>query len=221
MTRFKRLCTFCHRLVARLALLPKPYCLRLVAIFRHDNMAFRRMARRSLWLIITRNANTAQSRVFRQYSSLFLFRWLLCRFCRRFECFRSRRSLAAWLPHRFTRTSLNPLPFGVNVGIKPLLRSRHYFLAFDMHLPLRAHATGVGQPLQGLNLGAAPIFLPYAIKTSYVETTISHYAIPRKFLLSSPLHVLIGPDRAIAASDAIVKQTASAKSGERSPRRLI
>jgi hypothetical protein len=78
-----------------------------------------------------------------------------------------------------------------------------------------------------LNFGAAaiffmpPIFLPYAIKTSYVAPTISHYAIPRKFLLISPRHDVIGPDSAIAASDAIVKQTASAKSGDRSPRRLI
>jgi hypothetical protein len=73
----------------------------------------------------------------------------------------------------------------VNVGIKPLLSSWHYFLAFAMHLPLRAHAIGVGQPLQGLNLGAAPIFLPYAIKTSYVAPTIAHlcYAtqIPSQF----------------------------------------
>jgi len=149
-------------------------------------------------------------------------RWFLGSLSRRFKSLGSRRSLATWLPHLLTAARFDPFALLVNVVPQTLfLSSRHYFLAFAMHLPLRAHAIGVGQPLQGLNLGAAPIFLPYAIKTSYVATTISHYAIPRKFLLNSPRHVLIGPDSAIAASDAIVKQTASAKSGDLNPLRLI
>jgi hypothetical protein len=50
---------------------------------------------------------------------------------------------------------------------------------------------------------------------------LTHYAIPRKFRFISPRQELNAPDNAVAASLAMVKHKASAKSGEAKPRLRI
>jgi len=128
-------------------------------------------------------------------TSLLAFHFLLRCFLRLFECFGCWRPFASGGTHFLAAAFLNPFTFRVDIGIQTRFLS-HYFFAFAIHLPLRAHAIGVGQPAQGLNLGAAPIFFippdfdPYAINTSigyHIHTTL-HDTAQIPFQLSTPAH---------------------------------